>query len=137
MKKEKSCGAVLYKKVDGVKYYLCLHMTLGHYSICKGHVEGNETEVETALREIKEETSLDAVIDTNFKEVITYSPYEGCIKDVVFFVGEIVGGNETPQEEEVSSISYLTLEDMLKTLTYDSDKEVVRKANLYLERKGI
>ena len=137
MKKEKSCGAVLYKKVNGVKYYLCLHMSLGHYSICKGHVEGNETEKETALREIKEETSLEALIDTNFREVITYSPYKDCIKDVVFFVGEIVNGKEKPQEEEVSEISYLTLKDMLKTLTYDSDKEVVKKADLYLKRKGI
>lgn len=137
MKKEKSCGAVLYKKVNGVKYYLCLHMALGHYSICKGHVEGNETELETALREIKEETSLEAKIDTSFREVITYSPYKDCIKDVVFFVGEIISGKEIPQEEEVSEINYLTYEEIISKLTYDSDKDVVKKANDYLSSKGI
>ncbi len=137
MIKEKSCGAVLYKYINGVRYYLCLHMSLGHDSICKGHVEGNETEEETALREIKEETSLDAVLDTNFREVITYSPYKDCIKDVVFFVGVIKEGQQKPQLEEVTDISFLTLDEMMKTLTYDSDKEVVKKADEYLNKRGI
>ena len=89
MEKEKSCGAVLYKTVDGIRYYLIEKMQLGHYSLVKGHVEGNETEVETALREIKEETHLDAIIDTGFRHMITYSPKPNVIKDVIFFVGRI------------------------------------------------
>ena len=31
----------------GIRYYLIEKMQLGHYSLVKGHVEGNETEVET------------------------------------------------------------------------------------------
>ena len=60
MIKEKSCGAVVYKKEEEKIYFLIEEMKAGHYSIPKGHVENNETEIETALREIKEETNLDS-----------------------------------------------------------------------------
>ena len=47
MKHEKSCGAVVYTIEDGQLLFLAEHMRLGHISIPKGHVEGNETEEET------------------------------------------------------------------------------------------
>ena len=107
MKKEKSCGAVTFCFRDNVIYYLIEHMALGHYSLPKGHVEENETEIETAKREIKEETNLEVIIDNNFRQVITYSPYEGIIKDVVFFVAEIKSGDIISQLSEVSDIRFL------------------------------
>ena len=88
---EKSCVAVIYKvnKNDKSLSFLILHMNLGHFSLCKGHLEKEDKEEEDAARrEIKEETSLDVKIDTNFREVITYSSKEGVIKDVIFFVAE-------------------------------------------------
>jgi len=133
MKKEKSCGAVLYKDVGDKRLFLIEKMQMGHYSLVKGHVEGNETEEETALREIKEETSLDAILDTNFRNVITYSPFEGVIKDVVFFVGRITGGTPKEQECEVNKIYFLEYQDALDILTYDTDKNTLRKAKEYLK----
>ena len=62
MTREKSCGAVVYKIENDDIRILIEKMKLGHYSIPKGHVENNETEIETALREIKEETNLDVII---------------------------------------------------------------------------
>ena len=59
MKKEKSCGAVVYKIINNQIFFLIEKMQRGHFSIPKGHVENNETEIETALREIKEETNLE------------------------------------------------------------------------------
>ena len=73
MIKEKSCGAVVYKYENNEILVLLEKMKKGHISIPKGHVENDETEIQTALREIKEETNLDVVIDTGFKEVISYS----------------------------------------------------------------
>ena len=55
--KEKSCGAVIYKVENGKVYYLLLKMNYGHTSLCKGHQEEGESDEETAIREIKEETS--------------------------------------------------------------------------------
>ena len=49
MKREKSCGAVIFKKSeDGKILYLIEKMGLGHNSMCKGHVEKDETEHQTA-----------------------------------------------------------------------------------------
>ena len=134
MEKEKSCGAVLYKIVDGIRYYLIEKMQLGHYSLVKGHVEGNETEVETALREIKEETHLDAIIDTGFRHKITYSPKPNVIKDVIFFVGRITTEDVKAQEEEVKEIYFLKFKEALDILTYPSDKEILKLAENYIKK---
>ena len=88
MIKEISAGAIIYKIIDNKIYYLVEYMSLGHISLVKGHLENNETLVEGALREIKEETNLDVTLDTNFKETITYAPYidkPEILKDVTFF----------------------------------------------------
>ena len=48
---EKSCGAIVYRKSHGnTEILLIKHINSGHWSFPKGHVEGNETEVETAIR---------------------------------------------------------------------------------------
>lgn len=64
IKKEKSCGAVVYKIINDQRYYLVEKMNLGHASIPKGHVEPTDkNDEDTARREIKEETSLNVTID--------------------------------------------------------------------------
>ena len=122
MIKEKSCGAVVYKLEDKQIYILIEKMQRGHYSIPKGHVEKDETEIETALREIKEETNLEVSIDSNFREVVSYSPYSGCIKDVVFFVAEAKSDILINQEIEVSELKWLKPAEAIDILTFDSDK---------------
>ena len=67
MKKEKSCGAVIYKFEENEVYVLLLKHNLGHWSFAKGHVEAGETEVETAKREVKEEVGLD--IETMLRSI--------------------------------------------------------------------
>ena len=59
MKQEKSCGAVIFREDGGGRrFYLVLTSVKGHVTLCKGHVEKGETEHETAVREIMEETGL-------------------------------------------------------------------------------
>lgn len=67
MLNEKSCGALVYRKYHGnTEILLIKHLNSGHWSFPKGHVEEGETEVETAIREIKEETGIDVMIDQSF-----------------------------------------------------------------------
>ena len=137
MKKEKSCGAVIYRIKDNNIYYLLSKMGLGHISLSKGHVEGNETEVETAKREIFEETSLSPIIDNNFRKVINYSPFIGVSKDVVFFVAKCE--EETipidKHDKEVTGFLWLEKDKAIATLTHESDKKVLLEASKYIERK--
>ena len=134
MRKEKSCGAVNFREENGCREYLLLRSILGHVSLCKGHVEGKETEHETAIREIREETALCVEFVENFRHVITYSPKPDCIKDVVFFLARLVGCTLTCQPEEVAEAWFAPFEDAENAITHASDREVLRNAEAFLNR---
>lgn len=133
MKREKSTGAVIFTEENTVRNYLVLHSTLGHTTLCKGHVEGDETEHETAVREIREETGLAVDFVDGFREVITYSPKPGVVKDVVFFLARLSGGELTCQPEEVADARFLPFEEALEALTHPSDRDTLQKARAFLE----
>ena len=132
MKKEKSCGAVIYKYVDDKLYILLVRHNGGHYSFPKGHVEANETEEETAIREIKEETNLDVVLDTGFRFVNTYSPKKDVIKDVIYFVAVPTSDKIVVLESELSEIDWYEADKAYDVITYSDDKEILRKACEYI-----
>ena len=132
---EKSCGAAVFLTEDGRRLYLVEFMRQGHVSLCKGHVEGRETETETARREILEETGLEVAFLEGFRETIRYSPYPGCSKEVVFFLAETASKQTVAQLSEVSSIRFLPLEDALKELTYEDDRRILRSADRFLSAR--
>lgn len=132
--KEKSCGAVIWRMgADGREYLLACH-NAGHWSFPKGHVEGTETEAETAAREILEETGIRAEIDTGFRRVVTYSPCPGVIKDVIFFTARPLGGTEHAQEEEIAQIGWFSLTEAREKITFATDRETLEAAEAYLSR---
>ena len=141
MKRERSAGAVLYKVVDNKLYFLIEHMNLGHTSIPKGHVEGNETLEETCKREIKEETNLEKIDwDFAFNRTITYVPHlKGQVneKDVTFFVGKVLEDTkpEDKHDNEVDSLEYCLFEDALEKITFPLDKETLTLAYKYISNK--
>lgn len=98
-KHEKSCGVVVFKQEKGKDYVLLVHHNLGHWGIPKGHVEDQETEEETAKREVLEETGINTSIIEGFRESIIYSPKENVLKEVVFFIGKAINNEITPQLE--------------------------------------
>lgn len=132
---EKSCGAVIYQeRPEGRRYLLAQHGA-SHWSFPKGHVEGSEREVETAAREILEETGLTVDIDTRFREVVTYYPKPGVIKDVVFFLSTPTGGVEHAQEEEIRQLGWFSFEEAQPLVTFATDIEVLKAAEDYLNKK--
>lgn len=134
--KEKSCGCIIFKYDEEKLLFLVIKQTLGHFSFPKGHVEESESEKDTALREVKEETGFDISFVGDFREVITYSPKPRVLKDVVFFLGNVIDGVMTPQEDEVSLIEWLSYEDALMVVTYDDDKNVLKKAYEYIVKNN-
>lgn len=129
---EKSYGAVIYAERNGKRLYLVEWMQKGHCSICKGHVEGNETEHQTARREILEETGLTVAFVEGFRRTIAYSPYENCQKTVVFFLARTESTCVRAQEEEVREIKWLPLEEALEVLTFDADRQTLQAAERFL-----
>ena len=134
MNYEKSCGAVIYTVVDGKRLYLIEIMRKGHASLCKGHVEGTESGHQTAAREIREETGLEVKFIEGFRQTIEYSSYRDCSKTVVFFLACADSTRVMVQEDEVREIEWLPFEEALKKLTFDSDRDVLKQAECFLNK---
>ena len=134
-KTELSCGIIVF---DNDKVLIVKHKG-GHTSFPKGHREKGENLRETAIREVKEETGIDAEINSNVCFINTYDPRERIskkekifkdkvFKDVLLFIGTKIGGELKPQLEEVSLCDFFTKEEALEKLTYQIDKEMLEKA---------
>lgn len=136
--KEKSCGAIVYKKEGNELKFLLVFQHNNHYSFPKGHVEDNETEIETALREIKEETNLDVEIDSNFRYQITYLvESKKVMKDAVYFIAIPTTFNLISQEGEILNCDWYNYEETLEKLEFDNIKEVFENAYNYIKNKNI
>lgn len=133
---EKSCGAIIiYKANENNHKVLLVKNHNGRYwSFPKGHVEKGETEEQTAIREIKEETGLDVEIVDSFREVSDYCPFGRIKKRVVFFMAQTFSTDVKVQKEEIDSYIWVDLEDVHNKCTYDNDLRVIKKAREYVSR---
>ncbi len=129
MKREKSCGIIVFHD----NKVLMARQNSREWSIPKGHVEGSETEIETALREVKEETNIDAQIVGDFKKTITYSPKDKVIKDVVFFTGIPLNNDLKPQEGEILETKFFNLDEALNTLKYEDSINLLKEGIKYYQ----
>ena len=109
----KSCGVLPYRVTDRGREYLIVYE---HFSQCwslpKGHMEAGETEIQTAQRELFEETGLVAEIDSSVSAAIEYPISPMARKQVVFFPGEVHGEPRT-RAGEIEGFKWVTAE-MLK-----------------------
>lgn len=129
MKKEKSCGAILYSLRKNEPVFLLIkHKNGGHWDFPKGHVEEDESEEETAQREVYEETGINVKILKNFRETINYCPKKDVEKEVVFFLAKAKNTNVIKQEEEIESFAWLNFNDALKKITFETGKNILEKA---------
>ena len=84
---EKSCGTIPYTINNGTIHYLLVKAKDdGYCGFPKGHVEADESEEETALRETLEETSVNVQINRDFRYEISYRMDNGNTKTVIYFL---------------------------------------------------
>ena len=133
--REKSCGAVVFtRENDGIRYVL-IEQRSGMYGFPKGHVEAGETEEQTALREIREETGLHPLIIPGFRDGETYELRKkpGTIKDVVYFAAEYADQPFAPTDPEAVSVGLFSFREALDKLTMDGRKKVLIHANAFIK----
>ncbi len=126
--RERSCGAVVWRKRGGRRHYLIIQNRSGHNGFPKGHMEYGETEVDTAKREILEETSLEVELDTSFRAEYRYLVDGYIHKSALYFLASYDGGDFRPQKGEVFGIWLLPYEEALEQLDYEQDRRVLRLA---------
>ena len=132
MEQEKSCGAIVINKNNKI---LLVHHNAGHWDFPKGHVEEGETEEQTAIREVKEETNIDIIINNKYRYTTSYSPKENVMKEVVYFLAQNIDEDKKPQLEEVSEVKWFTLEEAMNTITYENSKEILNKLKKDIEEE--
>src|SRR3989344_6786653 len=151
MPREKSAGAIIFRKESGNIYYLLLHYHSGHWEFPKGHIEGKETEEETVKREIVEETGIDNIkIIPGFKKYIKYffRQYKENVSEadrrkgktpwvfklVVFFVAE-TKIKEVKVSKEHLGFVWLPINEAIKKTTFKNSKKLLKEANEFVLSK--
>lgn len=136
MRFEKSCGAVIIRKFEGVfKVLLVKHIKGGHWSFPKGHMEKEEVETETVIREVLEETGLEVILDIDFRYVVTYSPKKEVTKNVIYFLAICDKGEVFLQENELKQAEWLTFQEAEKRVSFDSDLALLASSSEYIQVK--
>ena len=140
----KSAGAIVYRIKNNKLHYLLLHYPSGHWEFPRGHIDEGESEQETAIREIEEETGLkDIKMIPNFKGYSRFffkrtyglKPKEKkkapwVFKLVTLFLAE-TKTEDIKLSREHKGFVWLPYEDAIKKLPKDA-KKVFNKANDHL-----
>lgn len=141
MANEKSCGAIIYKIENYVRKYLIIRGTGNYRGDCgfpKGHMEEGETEQDTAIREVKEETGLDIVPLNGFRTVDEHTlAREGRPnnrKTNIYFLAECPDQDFVMQKSEVSEIVWVDYDEAMKSIQYEESRRELTEAEQYLRK---
>ena len=115
--------------MNGQQEFLLVFETYSKcWSLPKGHIEAGETDVQTALRELYEETGLTAKLDTSRCASIEYPISSFARKQVAFYLGEVTGVPKV-REGEIDKYKWVTAEELKDYLfpdTYEACKTLLR-----------
>lgn len=123
MEYDRSYGCTI---IENNKILLIKHQK-GHWGFPKGHMEKDETPMQTAIREVKEETNIDVEILSKKEYTEIYTTQEEVHRKVVYFIAKKIGGELKPQESEVEIVKWFNFEEAMQTLTYEESKQILKE----------
>lgn len=138
---ETSSGGVVFRRQQPqTAQFLLIRDPYGNWGLPKGHLEGGETPVQAAVREVAEETGLDQLAVVDQLPTIDWYFKDGNVvvhKFCHFFLIESHMGEPCPQiDEGITECVWLPLDNALGTLSYANAREVLRAAGVRLTRDG-
>ncbi|MBR0542741.1 MAG: NUDIX domain-containing protein [Clostridia bacterium] len=135
---ERSCGAVIFRIINSQKRFLLIkNHRSNNWGFPKGHIERGETEEETACREVLEEAGIHIKLFPDFKYKSEYTIRNRVEKSVSIFLATTDDTQTVIQPEEIEDYIWLEYEQAMKTLNYPNDKDILKKAQEYLEKHNI
>jgi 8-oxo-dGTP pyrophosphatase MutT (NUDIX family) len=98
-------------------------------------VEPGEGAEAAALREVREETGLEARIELPLGEISYWYVWEGqrVKKKVTFFLMEATGGDLSLHDHEMEEVRWFPLGKVARAASYKSEQDVLRRAVLALQ----
>ena len=100
------------------------------WGLPKGQVEPDEHPEETAVREVREETGIDADIQADLGEITYFYVWEGVRvrKRVRFFLMRATGGDVSRHDHEMEEVRWFPLDEALRATSYASERKVLQQA---------
>jgi 8-oxo-dGTP pyrophosphatase MutT (NUDIX family) len=134
---EKSAGAVVYRATKkGTRLYVLL-MNAGRWDLPKGNMEDGETELQTATREVGEETGLKEItVVPGFRRVIEYfyrRDGKNVHKQVVYLLAE-AKDHEVKISSEHQGFGWFPFPEVVARASYDNSKKLLVAADRFLSR---
>ena len=131
---ERSCGAIVFTRQNGQILYVIVEENTGTYSFPKGHMEGNETEMETARREVFEETGLQPTFLEGFYQQDEYplSEKPGTWKRVTYFLAEFRNEPLIAQQSEIRKILLLPWDQAAPLFKHENTRRILKTAHAFL-----
>jgi 8-oxo-dGTP pyrophosphatase MutT (NUDIX family) len=101
----------------------------------KGHPDGAESAADAALREVREETGVDATLVEKLGDIRYWYMRGGrrIAKVVSFFLLDYVSGELEDHDQEVEHAEWMALDEAARRLTYKGERDMVAAA---LSRTG-
>jgi len=124
---------VIRRAPDGVEIALAARRTRKGdlaWGLPKGLVEPGEEPEEAAVREVQEETGLEARILSSLGEISYWYVWdaERVRKRVAFFLMEATGGDLSKHDHEMEEVRWFPLADAPRRATYPTERGVLRQA---------
>jgi 8-oxo-dGTP pyrophosphatase MutT (NUDIX family) len=130
---EVSAGGIVFRRVPGeAPRYLLIRDSYKNWGFPKGHLEGDESPAQAALRETAEETGLEhLVLQGPIRVIDWHFRFRGrhIHKYCHFFLFESPDGEAWPQVEEgITACQWRPLNEALEVLSYDNARGVLKRA---------
>jgi len=130
---EVSAGGIVFRRIPGeAPRYLLIRDSYNNWGFPKGHLEGDESPAEAALRETAEETGLQQLLLQGPIRVIDWHfRFRGrhIHKYCHFFLFESPEGEVCPQVDEgITACQWRPLPEALEILSYDNARGVLKRA---------
>ena len=134
---EFSAGGVVVRDNDGV--WECIVIVPSRRSaggrpllaLPKGHPDGDESPQEAALREVREETGVNATVDRKLGEVRYWYQRDGrrIAKSVRFFLLRWTSGDpEVHVDHEIDTARWMALAEAATTLSHKGERDMTARA---------
>lgn len=140
MKTDYSCGVVPFRRVGGRVEFLLVQHRAGHWSFPKGHPDKDESAIQTATRELAEETGLDraqVLPAPSFNESYTFTKRSGkqVLKRVTYFLGEVpADARVTVQQKEIGDFQWADAAATRARITFLEGKALFDQVYAYFDK---